>query len=580
MGLFKPSLGGSELSAQSAGGLSAFVRLVRKGSGKLVVLVELTGFAPSDTPSEAIGPELGAPELAQRLDFAAVEEFRVFRLSDSGLTTGPGDSVPDQFYEPLLLEPPTIDRELLLDVRRANFMGQSFGSLRLINPRGVDGAGFWDALVKAYSVNGQSLRVLLGEQVLDRDRGLWLDQPYDDFGVTFGGLAQDWHGTENGVEVQLRDATLELERAIQSATYGGGGGLDGDAAIKGLTKPMVRGSVPGNITPVLIDAAKRIYQYTDFAGSVVNLYEDGMTGVGFIEFEADTSDLWSGATTAGKYRTDDSKGLFQLGLDPVGEITLDATGNFETAGYQSTPATIARYLLTESLGLSNLDVGKFSELDSLCNYTGSGLFVEPIETSAIDVIAKVLRSCSAQLGTDVSGRFRPYRLELPSPYALSEFGEGAIVGVQPLALPDGLAPAVKTWRIGFATNHTVQTGGLNPAVSASRRDFLSRRNRFAVGFSESAAKTHKEATDAGEVETILQVEAHAEAEADHLGVLYSGELLPYDLTMGIQVLERDIGETIRVTWPIPGLVNGANGRIIRLAARPDVVGPVVARIFA
>src|SRR5215211_4700481 len=95
--------------------------------------------------------------------------------------------------------------------------------------------------------------------------------------------------------------------------------------------PMVRGGrprqAPGenhlpvlNVQPVLLDPARLIYQYNDAAGGVNAVFD---SGAAVYAYAGDAADLFTGTVPAGQYRTDNSRGLFQLGSRPVGTVTCD-----------------------------------------------------------------------------------------------------------------------------------------------------------------------------------------------------------------------------------------------------------------
>lgn len=73
---------------------------------------------------------------------------------------------------------------------------------------------------------------------------------------------------------------------------------------------------------VLLDPPNRVYRITD-SGLIVTMIQDGPNDA--LRFQADVPNLYLGRTNPGSYRTDRSRGLFQLGSAPAGPLRIQTT---------------------------------------------------------------------------------------------------------------------------------------------------------------------------------------------------------------------------------------------------------------
>ena len=399
-------------------------------------------------------------------------------------------------------------------------------------------------------------------------RGYLVDPAYASLSLVFAGVATPWYLTDTELQIPIRDATYWLDRPVQSNLYTGGGSYGGDATLAGLPLPKARGGTSGNpirnVTPVLIDATNRIYQYTDAAGTVVALYEGGDTN---ITFSANTTNLYAGSTPAGQYRTDNSRGLFQLGSTPARTITVDCTGQFPIAGVQTTAATIARYLLSEDLLLpsGNLETASFTSVDGAYPYT-SGVYFDPASpVTGLDALALLLSALGAKIIPLRSGQLRLLALRaLPvSPTTVDAFNLTNIVRIAPAPLPAILAPPPYRFRVGYQHNFTVQTSGLSPNVTMAKLAFLAAADRLAAASSSTILGSYNRPNDPPIIATALQSQTDAASLATALVALWSTRRRIYDVTLPVlNGLVREIGDVVSLTYPMDDLSTGKSGQIV------------------
>lgn len=75
-----------------------------------------------------------------------------------------------------------------------------------------------------------------------------------------------------------------------------------------------------NAEPVLIDSSHLVYSYHPSVAILLELYEGGKK---VINYSGDVSDLYTGVTPPGCFRTNIIRGQFQLGSTPCQMITCD-----------------------------------------------------------------------------------------------------------------------------------------------------------------------------------------------------------------------------------------------------------------
>lgn len=488
-----------------------------------------------------------------------------FRLGDREYTSKATDSIGLQAYRGFAREFLAVERRLPMDPHSETTVQASWGDLDLINA-----ARHWDEKVYEYAVDGRSVRILRGSQAHDPGRGVWTDPAYATLTELFRGTALGWLLSEDTLVVGLRDRSYYLDRPYQNDLYAGTGGYEGTAELKGRPKPVTRGAAR-NVTPVLVDTSALIYQYSNGRGTVEAVYERGVEG--FTD-AGDTSDLYSGSTAPGTYRTDNSRGLFQLGASPLGEITADVTGEFRNGGAKSNVVEICYHALHEDIGLSSsvLDAASFTDLAAAIPYTG-GYYLGPELVDANEVISMIARSWGGAVGISRGSRFRAYRLEKASGAPLARFDQTKIIDCRPMPLPESLFPPTYRWIVGYGRNYTVQAPDLDTAISDDRRQEIAQEWRSATWAAAAVLDTHARANAPPLLPTILDDETGAQALAGHLGGLW-GEIVEktgsgtgtgrflYELTIPIEDPAWDLGDVVEVDFPVARLDGGELVRVV------------------
>jgi hypothetical protein len=358
-----------------------------------------------------------------------------------------------------------------------------------------------------------------------------------------------------------------MERPLQSSVYQGTGTYEGTAQMVGVPKPKTRGGTSSNpvcnVSPVLVDPSARIYAISDGPATVVNLYEGGAST---ITFQADTTNLYIGSTSAGQYRTDKSRGLFQLGGTPARAITADVFGNFPSAGVVNTAAKLARYLIAEDMAMPSdmLDTTSFDALDTAFPYT-SGWFFGPQQIDGAASVGPFLRAIGAKLVPSRAGKLKAIALRAlaAGTTPTQSLTTAEIVSCLPRRLPAPLDPPAFRWFAGYQGNNTPQTTDLAGSVTDARKQFLANAWRSAGYSSGAVLAAFRRPSDPPLIETALLLQSDAQSLANAMGALWSTRRRLYDVTLPVEVgILLDIGDVVSLTFPVEDLAGGKLGQVV------------------
>lgn len=533
--------------------------------GVRFLAAEITAFRPGDSSFTVVdgwgttpwGTFAPTPDVPQ--DSATI------LASDLGYRTAPTDAGGPLPYPPLLQTAFQIDNRMNLDPSQSG-IAAAWGTLVLSNPLGQ-----FSAIAATWNSDGRTVRILTGIKRYDANRGYDTDPAYSTLNVLFSGVATPWFLSDTSLSIPLRDATYWLERPLQANVYLGTGTYEGGTDLAGKPKPKTRGGTSlhpvRNVTPVLVDSVNLIYQYSDAAGTVVNLYEGGALT---ILFDSDTANLYVGSTPAGYYRTDNSRGLFQLGSPPAPSyaITADVTGEFLVAGAQTTVATLARYMLAEEISLPSayLATAAFTALNSAYPYAAGVYFDSSSVLTGVDAMNQIVAAAGFKLIQSRNGTVRLLALRaIPvGTLAVAKFDLTNIVALVPRQLTAAVDPPPFRFRVGYAHNYTVQTSSLNTATAtAAQLSFVAVADSFQSWSSGAILTAYRRPNDPAPVTGALLNGTDAQAAANDLGALWGTRRRVYDITLPIGItLARDIGDVVNVAYPLDNLSSGQQGQIV------------------
>lgn len=267
----------------------------------------------------------------------------------------------------------------------------------------------------------------------------------------------------------LRDLSWRLTAApLHDIRFQGTGGYEGDEGLANIIRPIVYGVVE-NITPVLVNKDKRIYQVSCTPVQAIPAVREGGLaldpGTDYADYDA--LEAASDGLPDGTYATCLAKGLFAVANPPEKDITADVEGDNESiggVGYVSTRAAIARRIAIGRGALkfttAGLDEASFTALDAAQAGTCGWYFNEEITKAA--ALNEVMQGCLGLWWVSLTGLLTvDYLREPPAAADIvivmpggDDVGDADIIGDPEMNVED-TAPRQTTY-LGYARNYTVQ----------------------------------------------------------------------------------------------------------------------------
>lgn len=223
---------------------------------------------------------------------------RVFRdLPGEGSKTG----------IPRLISAGRVSRTLPIDPLAPARIRRSFGDARVVN-----GDNGLDAWLTTFDIRNRAVTGYLGD----------CREPSGNFTRVFTSTMLEYRRTQQDILFEINDPLSFLDELFQPATYGGGGGLDGDSAVTGRRRPTGYGYVTG-ASPVLISRGDNLYQINDGPINAVDAVYEG--GVAFTATTptadyANLDELLAASVGAGEYATCLALGVFRIGTNLEGLV--------------------------------------------------------------------------------------------------------------------------------------------------------------------------------------------------------------------------------------------------------------------
>lgn len=454
---------------------------------KLIYLVELTVYDPA------------IPGARQ-----------VYLCTGSGYVTKPGNSLPNVFFSPCIITPPSLSLNIFSDGRTYGRSSVGVGELVLNN---ADGEFDW--LIDA-GLDGRSFVMKLGPENGDYD---------NDFVAVLTGSMSQTEFSRTRVTIRLRDRQGQLDIALQANKYAGtnsgASGVEGlPSDIAGQPKPLCYGKCL-NVAAVPVNTTALIYQVHD--GNIQALdavYDKGiaLTGGGDV---ANLAALQAASISAGQYKTCLALGMFRLGATPAGRVTADVQGDKTGGTYVSSAGSIAKRILEGPGGISSADIpgAVISALNSDNNSTVG--FYASSEMSVLDALDAVLGSIGAWYAFDRLGKFNASVLKAPSGTPVTIFDEANIMASEMQVTADegrGL-PAYRLM-LDYGRSWTVQSGDdVAAGVNDARRAQISSQWRTVVS-TDSSVKTKHLLSPEIQQQSLLIDAAAAATEAARRHALY------------------------------------------------------------
>lgn len=465
--------------------------------------------------------------------------------SDRDWTSLPSDARPNLHFAGRAADV-TIDRALPLRPDGARRVAAAIGEISLSN---ADGR--LDATARALAVDGQSLTISLL-----RSRA----SAYADRRVIFSGVGADWRADARALRLRARDLTYSLDGPMLG-TYGGTGGADGSADLKGKPIPEAWG-LCRNLAPVALgDGGTQIYQiHARQLQAITAVYVRGAP-ITVGTQRASYSTLAAASTLAGTYdwAITATGSYLRLGSAVDGTVTADVQGD-ASAGYAGTLPAMMRGILTR--GGASLSAAGFANLDAICP-GAAGLYLSEQLTFA-EALTRLAAGGALWWGDDGTGRITANRVAAPN-------GSSGLLIDQTVILDEIEvldAPAI-AWRVtvGYRPNWTPLAGAdLVSSLTAARRLELTQARR-SVAVSDAARRgRHAQALDLT-LETLFDDEAEATGVAQNMLSLMRPGLSLFRVPCNAFGLGLALGSQARLVWPRYGLADGLDVRVVGQSIR-------------
>lgn len=400
-------------------------------------------------------------------------------------------------------------------------------------------------LVVRHGDDGINLRNLnwhgRGVEVKRGDR----DAAFGSFSTVVRGRVRSIEWDRNGFMIGLSDLASELEVPLQDALYAGTGGDEGGDDVKGRPKPRCLGK-PRNVTPVLIDRANLIYQFSDRAAKAVDaVYDQGipLTSEGDVA-TLSLADIRDWPACGGRYVTDLSRGLIRLGAAPAGTPTVDAQGDMDSGTLIQTAGDLVRHVAGQVLtDPDDLDTASFSGVNT-ANAAPCSLYVSDGRPTIREVAEQLMSSIGGYLSVGASGLLKVGVIEIGT--SALTLTERHIVSLR------RLDPPRPFWRrkLGYARAWTVLSQDVidAAAITDARADFMGSAQRFVISEDATITTALADSQDE-EIATLLDVESDASDEADRQLALLGARRDLYELDVRDQAYQAEVGQTITVVHP-------------------------------
>ncbi len=439
---------------------------------------------------------------------------QTFYVSDDNFVTTPTDTPANTAFDPILLSQGSIGRYVYSDGRTGGNTKLDIGEVILTN---IDGQ--IDTWID-YSFDGRQIKIYKG------DGGAY---PAD--------FTQIFTGTMDGIELtfdkailRIRDKSYLFDVPVSSNSYLGNNslpsGLEGVAEdIKGQKKPICYGVVY-NVTPILVNTSRLIYQVNDGAISTVDAVYDRRSPLTKGSDYTSQSDMETTAPSAGYYRVWPAGGYFRIGSNPSGQITADVT-----QGASASNRTVAQVLklLAEKAGLTSGEINS-SDITTLDTANNSVIGIYLQDETILESMDEIASSINAWYGFDESGVYRVGQLTTPASSVMDIYDYDLLEGIDRRIQKD---IAIPTWKVNVShsKNYTVQDSDIAGSVTQASRAWAAEeyRTEYSSNINQLKWKLSQEYA----VQSLLTSAANAATEATRLLSLYGTRRDIFEISLDI-----------------------------------------------
>jgi hypothetical protein len=477
------------------------------------------------------------------------------RVATEEFATGPTDSSPNtSFYGDL--EKPLRYHRSIIDGSKIGGMASGYGELIIGNAGGA-----YDAY--ANTLDGAHVIVRYGQR----------NSSFDSFITLYDGLV-DGVATadEETLTLHVYDDNKRLEIPAQPNLYGGTGGIDGDANVKGKRKPIMLG-LPRNVSAPLIDAANLVYQFHDGASSFVSFVYDRALAIPSNADYTTYAALIAATVPPGYYSTCLALGLIRLGAKPDGTVTVTALGavnNGLVAGAGAVGANITdtasliHYLITISGANIVVDFGSVIATKA-AQPASIGYWIGPDDNKTLRrVIDDLTYGILGWAGFRRDRTFDMGLIALPTDSPLASYtGDGTgedFFTLRQLPLPSVMSPPPYWFRAAYSNNFTIQAdvdATIDALTQTLRKDPYSIASTTNVALSAAILAAHPQAQNPDVWPSWFVYSANAVAFCDATLTLFGGAARSlFEVTVQATAYSLNLSNPIQVADTRYGLSGG------------------------
>ncbi|MBI1243760.1 MAG: hypothetical protein GC202_02050 [Alphaproteobacteria bacterium] len=516
-------------------------------------LVVAQGYAGDGTTAPSwIVEALGTfPAGTTPTPFAAGQTIGLY-WSDRGYTTTPSDSLPNVHFDARARQPLLIDRAVPVTPESGSRATLQLGSIEIDNADGTQDD------TADLAIDARPVTILYGDRTA----------AFSTFATLFSGSGIAWERTSDALRLAVRGRDYLLDVPLQSTLYGGTGGADGGAELKGKPLPQLYG-ICRDVTPVTLVTSSLIYQVNDRAVYAIDAVYDRAQALIFDADYASYAALAAASAPAGgHYATCLAAGMFRLGSTPAGIVTADVRGDAHAAsgGYVANPAQIARRLILDRGGLTTADLDEDGIAATAFDVAATAGYYFTEATTVSAAVSTVCAGAFLWWAPMRDGSFTVRRFQGPGAPRY-EIGVTDIVApIEAIALPESVDPCNWRRRVDYMRCWTPQTGTEidNASLTAARRAFISQAARTAFALDTARQTRHQLATDPPALASALDQENDAETLADNLLTLFAPGRRMFRVPIRLGGHDLDLDDTVRVTNPRFGLSSGRDFRIFAM----------------
>lgn len=431
-------------------------------------------------------------------------------FATTAFVSTPTDTPANTAYDDIILEIPYFSSRIT-----EAFGGRSeagWGDITIINESGVRDSWLNDAW------DGRALTLYLGDPT-------W---PKADFRVILTGMSADIVAQDrNRLALRIRDKSWALNVPLQKNLIGG------TTAYKDKPVPVCYGQV-FNIEPPLTNAGTHEYQVHDGAVNDITDVRD------------------SGLTVA--YVKDLANGKFTLNAAAAGRITADVQGAKPGVTYLTKAADIIKDIVTTrtALTVADVDTTNFTAFNTTAPQK-LGFYAQDFQSVAA-ALDEIITSVGGFWTFSRQGLLCLGQLVAPSgTEALALVSDD--VAQKGLRVVDRILP-IKTYRLGYRRNYTLQSDGLAGAVTEANRAEFAVEFRVKSSTNAGVETTYLLPASPDEVGTLLADAIEAQTEADRRATLWGTLRFRYEARAFAAPFTLRLGQVIKLTHPRFGFSSG------------------------